>query len=478
MGSLGCRPHALVIALPHKGHWHPMKIFIRQLASMHISITVLGTPDEVSELQQLKDDGVFDSAHYVELVAAWSNPPKMRVLKSLETLTMMKQEFWAKPALKERLLAQIAASSGPTFLVADMFLYWTQDLADQLGIPRYTFFTSPTTFALLMLHVPELLAYDPSVTEKPDVVVNLQGMEVFRASDICTAVFEFPETYRLHSKYIRKAAGILINCWESYEVAEVAALHSCLKKVVGDAKVPSIHLIGPLQYLPVNRVVEDKKEVTVETDSSGCLRFLDTQTTSSVLYICFGSVAELDEASITELARGLELSEVPFLWILPRPDRFRTVPTFDVAQFLPQGFLLRTKGRGLVCSNWAPQPAILAHSSVGGFISHCGWNSLVESLINGIAVIPWPYWAEQHMNARIVVDVAKVGIRIQRTPDGHIVAEGIAMAVRTLFCSDEGTETKQRMQELKRTVEIAVGEGGSSLKALEAFHAEVSSLGD
>ncbi|CAM6129410.1 unnamed protein product [Calypogeia fissa] len=289
MGSRGCRPHALVIALPHKGHWHPMKIFIRQLATMHISITVLGTPDEVSELQQLKDEGVFDSAHYVELVEAWSNPPKKRVLSSPETLTMMKQDFGAKPALMERLLVQIAASSGPTFLVADMFLYWTQ--------------------------------------------IN----------------WGFRETFRLHSKYIRKAAGILINCWESYEVAELAALHSCLKEVVSDAKVPSIHLIGPLQYLPVNRAVEDKKEVTVETDNSGCLRFLDTQTTSSVLYICFGSLIELDEASITELARGLELSEVPFLWILPRPDRLTTVPTFDVAQFLPQGFLLRTKGRGLVC---------------------------------------------------------------------------------------------------------------------------------
>lgn len=125
MGSLDRRPHALVIPLPHKGHWNPMKIFIRQLVNMHISVTVLATPDQISELQQLKDEDKFERLHYVE---AFSDLPKKRLVMTVGKVRLMEEEFWMQPALKENLVAQQSAGSGPTFLVADMFLYWTQVL--------------------------------------------------------------------------------------------------------------------------------------------------------------------------------------------------------------------------------------------------------------------------------------------------------------------------------------------------------------
>lgn len=120
---------------------------------------------------------------------------------------------------------------------------WAQDVADELGIPRFTYFTSPTTFALLVHHAPALIAneYNPAIKHKRDEVVDLPGMELFRVADICSAVFDIPETYKLQSKYLPKAAGILINSWESYEGPEVATLRKCLEKVVGNAKVRCTH---------------------------------------------------------------------------------------------------------------------------------------------------------------------------------------------------------------------------------------------
>lgn len=126
MGSLGGRPHALVIPLPHQGHWNPMKIFIRQLVSMNISITVLASPERIAELLKLKNQGEFDRVQHVELVQAFSDPPKVRFLRTVDSLEKMKLDYRAQPALKEKMLAQKSAGYGPTFLVADMFLYWSQ----------------------------------------------------------------------------------------------------------------------------------------------------------------------------------------------------------------------------------------------------------------------------------------------------------------------------------------------------------------
>lgn len=135
--------------------------------------------------------------------------------------------------------------------------------------------------------------------------------------------------------------------------------------------------------------------ITLDTDERDpCLQWLDTQPESSVLYISFGSVAVLSLPQIQELAMGLEMSAERFLLVLRPPLNPEELPLF------PEGFEERTKGRGFVQIGWAPQLWVLSHRAVGGYLSHCGWNSTLEGVCRGLPILTWPIQAEQAMNAR------------------------------------------------------------------------------
>lgn len=162
---------------------------------------------------------------------------------------------------------------------------------------------------------------------------------------------------------------------------------------------------------------------------------------------------------MVELAEGLEASQQPFLWVI-RPDGVKGSQT----SFLPEGFAERTKQRGLIIS-WAPQLQVLGHSSLGGFLTHCGWNSVIENLsIGAVPMICWPLGAEQSLNCRLIVDMWRIGIEIVKKQDGIVAKGEVERAVRALKQSDEGRAMKIRASRLKETVNMAVEEGGSSYK--------------
>ena len=162
--------------------------------------------------------------------------------------------------------------------------------------------------------------------------------------------------------------------------------------------------IGPL--LPESHVNEDTVEVEVE-ERDPCILWLDRQAPNSVLYISFGSFATLEAPQLLELAMGLEASDCSFLWIVRSPNAHGMSAASGspepVTEFLPLGFEERMKGRGMCYSGWAPQTRILKHPAVGGFLSHCGWNSTLETVCTGVPMLAWPITAEQHLNRRFVL---------------------------------------------------------------------------
>lgn len=193
------------------------------------------------------------------------------------------------------------------------------------------------------------------------------------------------------------------------------------------------------------------------------MRWLDSQAVSSVLYVSFGTVASLSPDHVVELAYGLEQSEHAFLWVF-RPDS-RT------GNF-PEGFTDRTKGRGLVIP-WAPQVEVLSHPSVGGFLTHCGWNSTLESIWMGVAMIGCPMIAEQRCNMRSIADVWRVGLRLEKKPDGKFTREAVQRAVKALMQGEEGKDAKRRVKEMSQIAKKTANYGGLShgnlLKFIEAM---------
>ncbi|KAD4585656.1 hypothetical protein E3N88_23257 [Mikania micrantha] len=178
-----------------------------------------------------------------------------------------------------------------------------------------------------------------------------------------------------------------------------------------------------------------------------------------VLYVSFGSQAEASAEQLREVAIGLERSNISFMWVV-KPKQLQIIdPRFDE----------KIKGRGKVVAEWVDQMEILKHEIVSGFLSHCGWNSILESMYAGIAVLAMPLMAEQHLNARMVVEEIGMGLRLwpkDMVARGVVGAEEVAKMVVELMEGEGGRKVRKRVKEVREDAYGAMKEGGSSWSTL------------
>ncbi|KAI3931127.1 hypothetical protein MKX01_029317 [Papaver californicum] len=189
----------------------------------------------------------------------------------------------------------------------------------------------------------------------------------------------------------------------------------------------------------------------------------------SVLYVAFGSQAEISTEQLQEIANGLEISGTNFLWII-RSSK----PKGD--EIVDEEFEGRVKGRGLVVREWVDQVEILNHRSINGFMSHCGWNSVMESICASVPILAWPMMAEQHINARMVVEELGIGVRViaeNGSVRGFVTSECIDKQVRELMEREKGDETRKKVKQLSEEARRAMEEGGSSWFTLDHLINEV-----
>ncbi|CAN1283062.1 Isoflavone 7-O-glucosyltransferase 1 [Linum perenne] len=173
-------------------------------------------------------------------------------------------------------------------------------------------------------------------------------------------------------------------------------------------------------------------------------------------------------AQITEIAIGLERSGARFLWVVRSPAPGEA----DLDPILPEGFLERTEEKGLVVKSWAPQMEVLNHESVGGFVTHCGWNSVLESVCAGVPMVGWPIYAEQKMNRHFLVrDIGVVMELIESEEDGMVSAGELEKRVVELMSVDsvKGKAVRERVRAMKEGAAAAMSDGGSSVAAIKKF---------
>eukprot|EP00249_Psilotum_nudum_P020869 c27881_g1_i2 orf=249-1088(-) len=254
-------------------------------------------------------------------------------------------------------------------------------------------------------------------------------------------------------KRLDRSSVILMNTFEELESTVLANL----------AKEHRMYSIGPLlpsgfftHSLPFNSAA------ALFPEDNNCLAWLDGFPTSSVLYVSFGSLTVLSPADIEEFALGLEASDQPFLWVV------RTDLILGGSHMFPKDFPDRVKQRAQFVS-WAPQLQVLSHPSVGGFVTHCGWNSTLESISAGVPMIGWPYFADQVTNCWCVVDWWKIGFRFGVDNNGKVGRGEVERKVRALMQEQEGSELRNRAGKLREEAERAVGEEGSSEKEWRRF---------
>jgi hypothetical protein len=175
---------------------------------------------------------------------------------------------------------------------------------------------------------------------------------------------------------------------------------------------------------------------------------------------------------LREIAFGLERSGHRFLWVVRNPPSDKKSvalsahPNIDLDSLLPEGFLDRTKERGLVLKSWAPQVAVLNHPSVGGFVSHCGWNSVLEAVCAGVPLVAWPLYAEQRLNRIFLVEEMKLALPMNESDNGFVSSAEVEERVLGLMESEEGKLIRERAIAMKIAAQAALNEGGSSRVAL------------
>ncbi|KAG8367880.1 hypothetical protein BUALT_Bualt16G0118600 [Buddleja alternifolia] len=202
-----------------------------------------------------------------------------------------------------------------------------------------------------------------------------------------------------------------------------------------------------------------------------CLEWLDKHEPKSVIYVSFGTTTSLSDEEIKELALGLEKSKVKFIWVLRDADKGDVFDGKVRRAELPEGFEERVEGVGMVVRDWAPQPEILAHPSTGGFMSHCGWNSCIESITMGVPIAAWPMHSDQPSNTIFITEILKTGLVVREWTQRRelVKASTIQNAVERLMVSEEGDEIRKRAEELAATVRQATQEGGASRLELDSF---------
>ncbi|PWA37338.1 UDP-glucuronosyl/UDP-glucosyltransferase [Artemisia annua] len=456
-------PHIAIVPSPGMGHLIPLVEFAKKLKDNHdIGATfIIPNDGPLSKSQYVFLDALPNGLNYIVLPpVSFDDLPQDTQMETRISLMVTR----SLDSLRE-VFKTLVVEKNMVALFIDLFGSDAFDVAIEYGVAPYVFFPSTAMALSLFLYLPKL---DQMVScEYRDLPepVQIPGCIPVRGIDLLDPVQDRKnDAYKwvLHNaKRYMMAKGIVVN---SFKELEGGALEALQKEEPGK---PKVYPVGPL--------VQSGSSSDVE--GSDCLKWLDGQPCGSVLYISFGSGGTLSSAQLNELAMGLELSEQRFIWVVRSPNDQPNATYFDShghkdpLGFLPKGFLERTKGTGFVVPSWAPQAQILSHSSTSGFLTHCGWNSILETVVHGVPVIAWPLYAEQKMNAVSLNEGMKIALRPTKGENGIVSRVEIARVVKGLLEGEEGKAIRSRMRDLKEAAANVLSKDGCSTKTL----AEVAS---
>ncbi|XP_065876764.1 anthocyanidin 3-O-glucosyltransferase 5-like [Euphorbia lathyris] len=456
------RPHAVLLASAGMGHLIPAVELGKRLITHHnFTVTIFVVSTDPSTAKSLLESPypklTVSTLPFVD-ISPLVQPSDDIVTK---IIVLMRESM---PNLRSAISVM---KFRPTALIVDIFGTEAFPIADEFSMLKYVFVTSDARFLALTVYAPavEKMVEEEHVKQKKPL--RLPGCKPVRFEDTMEVYLKMDD--RVYDEYTRLAReiptadGILMNTWEDLDRLTIESLRD--PKKLGDVVRVPIYPIGPLAR-PAEPVVGKGKHV---------MDWLESQPSESVIYVSFGSGGTLSTRQTIELAWGLELSKQRFIWVFRPPldhdasGSFFTVSDESEAlkRYLPNGFLTRIQEVGLVVPTWAPQSEILAHPSVGGFLTHCGWNSTLESITNGVPMITWPLYAEQKMNATLLAEDLKVAVRSEKQPTESVIGrEEIAMMVRKIMEDEEGESMRIKVKELKNSGENALKKGGSSYNSL------------
>ncbi|XP_040370239.1 UDP-glycosyltransferase 83A1 [Rosa chinensis] len=405
-----CKPHIIAIPYPAQGHVIPL---------MELS-------------QCLVNEGFKDRNELGQLCEAI-----LRVM----------------PGKLEELIEKIKEEEGDKVacIIADESNGWALEVAEKMQIKKVAFWPASAALLALEFCIPKLIQegiIDDDGSALKSQMINLApNMPTMKTEELAWLTIGDITTQKI-------VFQVMLSSNKTVKLADWVVCNSAFDLEPGAFTLaPQILPIGPL--LASNR--HDNSAGNFWPPDSTCLEWLDQQAPCSVIYVAFGSFTIFDQTQFQELALALELSNRPFMWVV-RPDICETTP-------YPEGYEERVGSKGLMVG-WAPQQKVLSHPSIACFLSHCGWNSTLEGLSNGVPFLCWPYFADQFLDESYICNVWKVGLKFDKNESGIIPKGEINNKVEQLL-GDENF--RARASKLKEMAMTSVKEGGRSNKIFKNF---------
>ncbi|RDX76823.1 UDP-glycosyltransferase 72B1, partial [Mucuna pruriens] len=460
------KPHIAVVPSPGFTHLVPILEFSKRLLHLHPEFHItcfipsVGSPPTSSKSYLQTLPPTISSIFLPPITL--DHVPDATVLAVQIELSVNLSLPYIRQELKS-----LCSRAKVVALVVDVFAHGALDFGRELNLLSYIYL--PQSAMLLSLYFnSSKLDETLRKSRNPQEPIKIPGCVPILSKDLPLPFQNLSSVgykgFLERARKLHAPDGIFMNTFLELESRAIRALQEHIKGK------PKVYPVGPIIQIGS---IGHEHGLDLE-----CLTWLDKQEPKSVLYVSFGSGGTLSQDQLNELAFGLELSGQKFLWVVRAPSSVVSSAYFgaeikDPLQFLPQGFLERTKKQGLVVPSWAPQIQVLGHSATGGFLSHCGWNSVVESVVKGVPVIAWPLFAEQSLNAAMLSDDLKVALRPKVNENGLAEREEIAKVVRGLMEDKEGMEIRKRMEALKIAAANAIKEDGSSTKTLSEYLKEI-----
>ncbi|CAL5001660.1 unnamed protein product [Urochloa decumbens] len=462
--------HFVLVPLMAQGHAIPMADMARLLADHGAQVSFVTTPANASRMSAFVAHAEATGLA-IRLVTLRFPAVDFGLPDGCESADMLGSKdlygnfLDACAALRDPLAAFLREEQrrppAPSCIVSDAMHWWTAGVARELGIPRLSFngncgFASLVRYIIIHGDLLEHVADEDELVRFPGFPTPL---ELAKAK--CPGSMYAPGLKEIRKKIYEeiRCAGVAMNSFHDLEPVHIESF----RRITGK----KVWTVGPMCLCNQESSAMAARGNKASVDEARCLRWLDSMKEGSVIFVSFGSLACTEPQQLVELGLGLEASGKPFVWVIKAGDRLP-----QVEEWLAEGFEERVKDRGMIIRGWAPQLVILWHQAVGGFMTHCGWNSTIECICAGVPMITWPHFGEQFVNERLVVDVLKTGVEVgvggvtQWATEQKEVKVG-RNAVRAALSKlmDEGIvaeEMRMRAKELGIKAREALAVGGSS----------------
>ncbi|KAF3679478.1 Beta-D-glucosyl crocetin beta-1,6-glucosyltransferase [Capsicum annuum] len=417
------------------GHINPFIELAKKLSQRNFIIYLCSTPVTLKCVKKKLSPKFSQSIHFLELHLKSSPnlPPCHHTTNGLppHLMNTLKEAFDSSSPE----FTLILKTEKPDLLIYDFLQPWAPKAAAELGIPAVEFISSSSTMTAYMLHVfknPGIKFPFSSIYYRDYEITRIKKQESSNPEE------KLEEDKRRVSECFYLSCDIVLI--KSFNEIE-GKYSDYITNLTGKKVVP----LGPLVQEP-----------TLDDEISELITWLNEKEKKSTIFVSFGSEYFLSKEDLLEIAHGLENSKVNFIW----PIRFQKGENLQLGEALPEGFFNRVGDRGKVFEGWAPQAQILKHPSVGGFVSHCGWSSVMESMKYGVPIIAMPMHIDQPINSRLVEDVG-VAVEVVRDDNGKLHREEVAAIINQVVLDKDGEFVRQKAKNMK---EILCSKGDEEIE--------------